>query len=728
MNDTARLSGTVEHVIFRNPHSGYAVLRIRPQDGGEPIVLIGHGAALEPGDLLTAEGTWHDDPSWGRQFRAERLEARATTTLDGLRAYLATGAVKGVGPALADRLVAAFGTALPGIIAAEPQRLTEIDGIGAVLAARIHDAWQAHRDRRELLVFLQGHGIGPGRAMRIVEALGPEAMARIAADPFILAREVPGIGFHQADRFARELGIAVDAPARLAAALAHVLVEAQGEGHAAVPRAALIAQAATLAAVEPRIVATALDREIAAGGLVARPDEEGDLIFPPSLDRAEETIARLLARLAKAPSRWRIADPAGAIDAAERRLGLRLAAAQRAAIDAALRHRLVVITGGPGTGKTTLLRALLMVLEGSAAQIVLAAPTGRAARRLGEQAGGTARTLHRWLEADPSRGFARNAQRPLHGDLVVVDEASMLDLALTEALLVALPADAALLLVGDVDQLPSIGPGQVLTDIIDSGVACVVRLEEIFRQAARSRIVTNAHRVQAGAPLELARDEDAAVDFYAVRARDPQDAADKVVELASRRVKERFGFDPRDEIQVLTPVNRGLTGTRALNERLQAVLNPTPPAQIAGRGGRLAPGDKVMQTENDYERDVYNGDIGIVVAVDPRGPSVDVAFEQRLTTYPGEALDALVPAYAVTVHKAQGSEYPAVVMPLSREHGRMLRRDLLYTAITRARRLVVLVAEPEALERALTRTGDRRRRSLLRRRLIRWSEELAVHG
>jgi exodeoxyribonuclease V alpha subunit len=257
---------------------------------------------------------------------------------------------------------------------------------------------------------------------------------------------------------------------------------------------------------------------------------------------------------------------------------------------------------------------------------------------------------------------------------------------------------------------------------------CVVRLDEIFRQAARSRIVTNAHRINAGAPLELARDEDAVVDFYAVRARDPQDAADKVVELASRRVSERFGFDPRDEIQVLTPVNRGRTGTRALNERLQAVLNPEPAARVESRGGWLAPGDKVMQTENDYEREVYNGDIGVVVAVDPRGPGVDVAFEQRIVRYPGEALDALVPAYAVTVHKAQGSEYPAVVMPLSREHGRMLRRDLLYTAITRARRLVVLVAEPEALERALNRTGDRRRRSLLRRRLIRWSEELAAHG
>lgn len=728
MNRPARLSGSVEHVIFRNPRSGYAVLRVRPEDRGEPIVLVGPGAALEPGDLVAAEGAWHDDRTWGRQFRAERLEARPTTTLEGLRAYLATGAVKGVGPALADRLVAAFGAALPEIITDRPERLTEIDGIGTVLATRIHDAWQAQRDRRELLVFLQGHGLGPGRALRVVEALGTDAMARIAADPYLLARAVPGIGFHQADLFARDLGIAADAAERLAAALAHALVEAQADGHAAMPRAALTARAAALTEVAPDRIATVLDAEIAAGRLVARSDEDGALIFPPALDRAEETIARSLARLAKAPARWRIADPSAAIDAAEQRLGLRLAAAQRAAIDAALRHRLVVITGGPGTGKTTLLRGLLMVLEETAAQIVLAAPTGRAARRLGEQAGGTARTLHRLLEADPSRGFARNAQRPLQGELVVVDEASMLDLALTEALLLALPADAALLLVGDVDQLPSIGPGQVLSDIIDSGVACVVRLDEIFRQAARSRIVTNAHRIQAGAPLELARDEDAEVDFYAVRARDPQDAADKVVELASRRIQERFGFDPRDEIQVLTPVNRGLTGTRALNERLQAALNPAPPARVEARGGWLAVGDKVMQTENDYEREVYNGDIGIVVAVDPRGPSVDVAFEQRVTSYPRDALDALVPAYAVTVHKAQGSEYPAVVMPLSREHGRLLRRDLLYTAITRARRLVVLVAEPEALERALTRTGDRRRRSLLRRRLIRWSEELAVDG
>jgi exodeoxyribonuclease V alpha subunit len=728
VNGPARLSGTVEHVIFRNPRSGYAVLRVRPDDRSEPVVLVGSAAALEPGDRLAAEGAWHDDRSWGRQFRAERLEAQPTTTLEGLRAYLATGAVKGVGPALADRLVTTFGAELPEIIATDPYRLTEIDGIGAVLAARIHEAWQEQRDRRELLVFLQGHGLGPGRALRVVEALGQQAMARIAADPFTLAREVPGIGFHQADLFAKGLGVAADAPARLAAALAHALVEAQADGHAAMLRAALIARAAALTAVEPGAVAAVLDAEVTAGRLIARPDEDGELIFPPALDRAEEAIARRLARLARTPARWAIGDPAAAIDAAERRLGLRLADAQRAAIEAALRHRLVVITGGPGTGKTTLLRALLMVLEVSAAEILLAAPTGRAARRLGEQAGGIARTLHRLLEADPTRGFARNAQRPLHADLVVVDEASMLDLALTEALLAALPADAALLLVGDVDQLPSIGPGQVLADIIDSGVACVVRLDEIFRQAARSRIVTNAHRINAGAPLELARDEDAVVDFYAVRARDPQDAADKVVELASRRVSERFGFDPRDEIQVLTPVNRGRTGTRALNERLQAVLNPEPAARVESRGGWLAPGDKVMQTENDYEREVYNGDIGVVVAVDPRGPGVDVAFEQRIVRYPGEALDALVPAYAVTVHKAQGSEYPAVVMPLSREHGRMLRRDLLYTAITRARRLVVLVAEPEALERALNRTGDRRRRSLLRRRLIRWSEELAAHG
>ncbi|MGD9509853.1 MAG: ATP-dependent RecD-like DNA helicase, partial [Geminicoccaceae bacterium] len=417
------------------------------------------------------------------------------------------------------------------------------------------------------------------------------------------------------------------------------------------------------------------------------------------------------------PPPWAVPPADAALALSEHALAMQLAQTQREAIALAIRSRLLIVTGGPGTGKTTLVRGILAALESSQPRVVLAGPTGRAARRLGESTGRDARTLHRLLEADPERGFRRSHGRPLEADLVVVDEASMIDTQLMAALLDALPEDAALLLVGDVDQLPSIGPGQVLADLIGSGAVPVVRLTEIFRQAAESGIVRNAHRINRGELPAFARAEDGPSDCYGIRVTSPEDAQAKLLDLVLHRIPDRFGLDPLTELQVLTPVNRGRLGTQALNELLQAELNPDPPLAMPHGQGRLAVGDRVMQLENDHEREVYNGDVGRITGLDPRARTVEVTIDGRALSYAADELDRLALAYAVTVHKAQGSEYPAVVLPLLRQHGRMLRRNLLYTALTRAQRLAVLLTEPDALERAVRDTSDLRRRTLLRQRL-----------
>ncbi|MEK0081563.1 ATP-dependent RecD-like DNA helicase [Benzoatithermus flavus] len=715
------LAGVVDRVLFERAETGYRVLRVRAAGEATPVVVVGVLPPAEPGELIRAEGTWYNDKTWGRQFRAGSVSIAAPASEAGLVAYLGSGRIKGIGEELAKRLVEHFGTRLGEIIEKEPARLREVEGVGPKIAARLREAWQGQRRARETLMFLAEHGLSQTRAARILDAYGLDAIATVRRDPYRLARDIRGIGFATADEIALRLGVAPDSPQRTGAAMAEVLRVAADEGHTALPRHEARSRLAELLDTEPSLVDAGIARELEAGRLVELVvDEREHYLMLSELDRAEETVASRLVALATGTPPWNPPELIAAIAKSEAALGVALAASQQEAIARAVHSKLLVITGGPGTGKTTLVRGILAALDEPDLRVVLAAPTGRAARRLAESTGREARTLHRLLEADPEHGcFRRHAGRPLEADLVVVDEASMIDTQLLSALLQALPEEAALLLVGDVDQLPSIGPGQVLADLIASGVLPVIRLAEIFRQAAESGIVRNAHRINRGEVPVFARPEDGQLaDFYGIRVAGPEDAEEKLVELVTERIPQRFGLDPLSEVQVLTPMNRGRMGTQSLNEILQRRLNPSPFLSLVRGQTRFSLGDKVMQLENDYEREVYNGDIGRITGLDPKAQTLEVTMDGRPLTYGADELDQLALAYAVTVHKAQGSEYPAVVVPLLRQHGRMLRRNLLYTAITRARALVVLLTEPDALERAVWNTTDLRRTTLLRQRLI----------
>jgi len=707
------LSGLIERVVFHNPETGFSVLRVKLADRREPVTMVGEGLRAAPGEVVRAQGAWQTNPSFGLQFRARAAEIMPPSTRDGIEAYLASGMIKGIGRQIAKKLVERFGERVFEVMERDPERLREVPGVGRGLARRIAAAWEEQRAVRDIMLFLHSHGLSPLRAARIFETYGHAAVEVVSTNPYRLAEDIRGIGFASADQLARRLGIPADSPFRLRAGLAHVLAEAQGEGHCALPRAGLVERAAALLQVEGAAIDRALDAGIGDGALIQ--DRIGDVVcvFLPALFHAEHEIALRLKELASGPPPWAIDDPERAVAAAERALGLELAASQRAALRLALSSRLLIITGGPGTGKTTLVCAILAALERAGVEVLLAAPTGRAARRLGESTGADARTLHRLLEADPGRGFRRGPQRPLVCDLLVVDEVSMVDLLLMQALLRALPPESGLLLIGDADQLPSIGPGQVLGDLIASGAPPVVRLEEIFRQAAESRIVRNAHRINRGLMPELGREGEGLSDFYAIRARDQEDGVRLVLELVSGRIPGRFGLDPVADVQVLSPTNRGLLGARHLNDVLQTALNAEAQARLERQGVTFALHDKVMQLENDYEREVYNGDIGRIVGVEQEQGELEVEIDGRTHCYGAGELDRLAPAYAITVHKAQGSEYPAVVLPLAPQHGRMLRRNLVYTAITRARRLVVLVVEGGALELAVGERPEPRRWSNL---------------
>jgi exodeoxyribonuclease V alpha subunit len=693
------LSGLVERVAFQNPDTGFCVLRVKLAEQRDPVTVVGECARVAPGEVVHAHGEWQTSPSYGLQFRARTLVAVPPTTLEGIEAYLGSGMIKGIGRALAKKLVAAFGDQVFEVIERRPQRLREVPGIGRGLAERIATAWRGQRAVRDIMLFLHSHGLSPLRAARIFEAYGERAIQAVSKNPYRLARDIRGIGFHSADQLAERLGIAPDSPFRLSAGLSHMLEDALEHGDCALPRGELIKRTAALLEVGAAEVETALTLEIAAGALIEDAIEGTGCVFLPAIHEAEREVAERLRALASGRPRWSIGDPEAGVARVERELALRLAPGQRAALAAAVSSKVLVITGGPGTGKTTLVEAILHGLPEDGVEVQLAAPTGRAARRLGESTG---------------REFRRDAERPLTCDLLIVDEMSMVDLPLMQAMLAALPREAALLLVGDVDQLPPIGPGQVLADLIASDRLPVARLTDIFRQAAASRIVQNAHRVNRGLMPVLDRPDERLSDFYAIKARGPEDGARLVLELVTERIPERFGFDPVADIQVLCPTNRGELGARHLNQMLQATLNPNLTDRLEHHGVRFAVGDKVMQLENDYDREVYNGDLGRVMRIDREQNLLVVEIDGRTLSYAVAELDALTPAYATTVHKAQGSEYPVVVLPLARHHGRMLRRNLVYTAITRARRLVVLVVEGNSLELAIAGRPEPRRWSKLR--------------
>ncbi len=707
----------MERVTYHNAENGFCVLRVKARGQRDLVAVVGHAAAINAGEFISATGLWTTDREHGLQFKAAQVTTLPPTTLEGIEKYLGSGMIRGIGPVYARALVRSFGEAVFDLIEQEPGRLREVTGIGQKRAARIVAGWAEQKAVREIMLFLHAHGVGTSRAVRIFKTYGQDAIALISENPYRLARDIRGIGFRTADQVAAKLGIGKTATIRVRAGLSFGLAEATGQGHCGLPVAELTRSTSALIEVEPLLIEAALRLELADGDLVADTVDGEACVFLAGLHRSEQLIAGRLRTLSEGLPPWPAIDAARAIPWVEARTGLALAPSQAAALRRAVTAKALVITGGPGVGKTTLVNSILKVLAAKGVQVALCAPTGRAAKRLTESTGLDARTIHRLLEADPKTGgFKRGEAHPLDCGLLVVDECSMVDVPLMRSLLQALPDHAALLLVGDVDQLPSVGPGQVLADVIASGAVPVIRLTEVFRQAAASRIVTNAHRINQGQLPELTAPDGS--DFFFVEAAEPEDAARKLLAVVSARVPARFGFDPVRDIQVLCPMNRGSLGARALNIELQRALNPPGAERVERFGWSFGPGDKVMQVVNDYERDVFNGDLGLVTAIDLEEGTLTASFEGRAVEYGFGELDELVLAFATTIHKAQGSEYPVVVIPLATQHYAMLARPLLYTGVTRGKRLVVVVGSRKALAMAVRNGGARRRWSKLREWLL----------
>jgi len=710
---TEALAGLVERVTFHNAESGFCVLRVKVRGQRDLVTVVGHAATIAAGEWVQMSGSWINDRTHGLQFRASFLKASPPTTLEGIEKYLGSGMIRGIGPSYATKLVRAFGAAVFELIEQAPARLREVTGIGPKRAARIVAGWADQKVIREIMLFLHAHGVGTARAVRIYKTYGTDAVRLISANPYRLARDIRGIGFLTADRVAEKLGIEKTAMIRVRAGISFALAEAMDEGHCGLPVDELAVLTERLIEVPPALIEAALALELEAGEVVADTVEGRRCVFLAALHRAEQSIAERLRVLAAGRPPWPEIDAGKAIPWVAGRTGLTLAESQQAALRLALRCKVLVITGGPGVGKTTLVNSILQIIRAKAVEVALCAPTGRAAKRLSESTGLEGRTIHRLLETDPKTGgFKRGEAHPLACDLLVVDEASMVDVPLMRSLLNALPDRAALLVVGDVDQLPSVGPGQVLADVIASDAVPVVRLTEVFRQAAQSRVIVNAHWINRGQLPELEAVEGS--DFFFVDAADPEEGVRKLLTVVRDRIPARFGLDPVRDVQVLCPMNRGGLGARALNIELQQALNPPGELRVERFGWTFCPGDKVMQVANNYDRDVFNGDLGVITGLDVEEGELTVSFEGRPITYGFGELDELVLAYATTIHKAQGSEYPAVVIPLTTQHYTMLARNLLYTGVTRGKRLVVLVGQRRALAIAVRNRGSRRRWSKLR--------------
>jgi exodeoxyribonuclease V alpha subunit len=707
------LSGLVERVTFHNEENGFCVLRVKARGQRDQITLLGHAAMISAGEFVQASGAWVNDRTHGVQFRASFLKVTAPTTVEGIEKYLGSGMIRGIGPVYAKKLVRAFGEAVFDVIEQEPPRLREVTGIGPKRAERIIAGWAEQKVIREIMLFLHSNGVGTSRAVRIYKTYGADAVQLISENPYRLARDIRGIGFRTADQIAAKLGIEKTALIRVRAGISYALAEAMDEGHCGLPAEELLALTQKLLEVPAELVETALGLELQGGAVIADDLDGRRCVFLAGLYRAEREIADKLKTLALGDPPWPSIDADKAIPWVEQRTKLTLADSQREAISVALSSKVLVITGGPGVGKTTLVNSILKILGAKTVVIGLCAPTGRAAKRLSESTGLEAKTIHRLLETDPRTGaFRRTEEAPLDCELLVVDETSMVDVPLMRALLRALPDRSALLLVGDVDQLPSVGPGQGLADVIASSAVPVVRLTEVFRKAAESQIIVNAHRINQGLMPDLTPLESG--DFYFVDAADADEAVRKLLAIVQERIPKRFGFDPVRDIQVLCPMNRGGLGARSLNIELQKALNSPGELRIERFGWTFCPGDKVMQVENDYDKEVYNGDLGIISRIDSEESELTVDFDGRDVIYGFGELDELVLAYATTIHKSQGSEYQAVVIPLSTQHYPMLQRNLIYTGVTRGKRLVVLVGQRKALAIAVKGARKRRRWSKLR--------------
>lgn len=734
--DDQLLSGSVVRITYQNRENGYCVLKLRPDEPPDPryrlgdglVAMVGAMPGVEVGQMIQAEGEWIRDPKFGPQFKVKWYKPMLPTGRKGIEVYLASGAVRGIGPVTAARIVEAFGEKTFDVLDEQIERLREVPGCkSAKMFAKIKEAWGVARGDRELVTFLGEYGVSPAIAARLRRVYNENALAIVRTNPYRLARDIHGIGFHRADEIAQKIGLTPEAPERIEAGLAHVLERQAEEGHTYLPRPKLEEMAEELLKTSRELVTETLDRIIEKGHVAVETIGEEPAIFIRILHEAEQRVAQRIRELAASPKRLPKVDAVGTLADFEQRTRFTLAPAQRQAVLTFARGGLLILTGGPGTGKTTTVRSIIEIFRRGRLQVKLAAPTGRAARRLSETADLPAETIHRLLNYQAHLGkFGRDATNPIEADLVIVDEASMLDVQLAACLLDAISPRTCLLLVGDEDQLPSVGPGNVLGDLLASEVMPVARLTEIFRQAAMSMIVTNAHRINKGLmPYLKPPDGGMEPDFFFIERQDPFQVIDAIKTLVRERIPRKFHLDPHHDIQVLTPMRRGDLGVVSLNDEMKQLLNPAPsrrgqpPAEgleVEAEGaarrrhnGSFDVGDRVMQITNNYDKLVFNGDIGHVAHMDSETAEILVKYDGRAVSYLGDELDQLTLAYAITIHKSQGSEYPAIIIPVSTQHWIMLQRNLLYTAVTRARQLVCLVGTRSALRRAIA-NADRARR------------------
>ncbi|MGE5238226.1 MAG: ATP-dependent RecD-like DNA helicase [Chloroflexota bacterium] len=727
------LQGQIERVTYTDEAAGYAVAKLRVKGRRDLVTVAGNIHAPNPGEVLRLKGQWVNHPRYGEQFRINSYESVIPATAAGIERYLGSGLIRGIGPIMAKRIVAAFGTDTFAVIEDSIEKLRQVEGVGTGRIEMIRKAWDEHKEIREVMLFLQDHGVGSAYATKIFRHYGKEAIRILKENPYRMAHDIFGIGFLTADRIAGKLGIAKDSPMRAEAGIVYVLHRLADEGHVCCPYEELIAECARhldiaengrkileigRETITRALAALALDKRI-----VMEEINEGEIrennkaVYLAKYHICETGIAESLKRLLGAAKQLSPFDPAEAVTWAQRDLGIELSQSQMRAVTDSISNKVMVITGGPGTGKTTIIRAIIRIYGKLSRSILLAAPTGRAAKRMSEATGLEAKTMHRLLEFSPQdAGFKRNDDNPLEADLIVIDEVSMVDTVLMYHLLRAVPDGATLVLVGDVDQLPSVGAGDVLRDIIDSGLVPTVRLTEIFRQSGGSLIVMNAHRVNRGEMPYLGHDPEKPQDFYFMPAEQPEEILDKVIRLCKDRIPGKFGFDPVRDIQVITAMHKGIVGTVNLNRALQEALNPSP--DELSRGARVfRRGDKVMQIVNNYDRETFNGDIGTITVIDRESQELTVDYEGRLVAYDFNDLDEIVQAYATSVHKSQGSEYPAVVIPVHTQHYLLLQRNLLYTAITRGKKLVVIVGTKKALAIAVRNDKLRKRHTRLKQRL-----------
>ena len=740
------LAGVIERVTFHNEDNGYCVLRVAARGHRDLVTVVGHCQQVIAGEYIAAVGEWVTDRAHGPQFRAAELKTNPPHTAEGIARYLGSGLVKGVGPKLARRIVDVFGDKTLDVIDRSPVFLREVKGIGPKLIEKIRASWEEQRESRKIMVFLRSHGIGTARAVRIYKTYGDRAIELIKANPYRLSTDIWGVGFDTADKLAMSLGIPRDSPFRAQAAVRHVLQDEASNGHVGFPEELLRDRSGELTGIVPNGIADAIEQlritdEIVrdsattlSGGrkpsASAQKDTEdnaqgadaprsADLIFLKPLFLAEVGVARAVKALAAGPHPLTNLNVDAAIKWTESKMGLALADSQRAAIRAAVTNKMMVVTGGPGTGKTTIVRAIIEMFLAKSLRVVLTAPTGRAAKRLRESTGREAATIHRLLEinpADPAK--ERGPENPLDADLLVVDETSMVDVRLMYKLLKAVPPWGCVVFVGDVDQLPSVGPGSVLADLIASKAVAVARLTEVHRQAKSSWIVRAAHSINHGEEPQSAPPGGDG-DFYFVEANEPEAIITRIVQMVRDRIPAKFKLDPFRDVQVLSPQVKTLLGVANLNRELQAALNPARPGvlEVKRYDSAFRTGDKVMQIQNNYDREVFNGDIGRVTDIDTNDQTLTVDYDGRAVEYEFADLDELQLAFACSIHKSQGSEYPAVVIPVHTQHFVMLQRNLLYTGITRGRKLVALVGSRKALWIAVNTADTKLRHSLLKWRL-----------